>query len=286
MIDLSKHIQNLKSILKEDADGTGHPWESGTTRGKGNPISSHGEWESGASRGKANPINEEDPELTEYDDDQEPDFTHYDGKTLMNIDIQPEYADGINFHLPTWGEMCNEHRGTLIFLYNGYDTLGMISEEEYKHWLYEQAEITEETMDRAIFYDKGYAFFRYCMDNGLGDDEIADLVKFMLQRDINDSRDMTQEFWQEYMELHNNIDIKDLLEPAQDAINIPALMDFLQSYNNIVICGGGENECLKEVEIALKALNKPYDVYRQYVYEKMEPKLSEAIKKFKKLIVP
>jgi hypothetical protein len=31
-------------------------WESGTTRGKANPIDSKTKWESGATRGKANPI--------------------------------------------------------------------------------------------------------------------------------------------------------------------------------------------------------------------------------------
>jgi hypothetical protein len=43
-------------------------------------------------------------------------------------------------------------------------------------------------------------------------------------------------------------------------------MDFLKRYNNIVLSGGGINECLKEVEIALKALKKPYQVDKNYTY--------------------
>jgi len=36
--------------------GAGKVWDSGTKRGKANPISNHGEWESGVTRGRANPV--------------------------------------------------------------------------------------------------------------------------------------------------------------------------------------------------------------------------------------
>jgi arabinogalactan endo-1,4-beta-galactosidase len=43
-------------------------------------------------------------------------------------------------------------------------------------------------------------------------------------------------------------------------------MDELVKYNNIIMCGGGINECLKEVEIALNALGKPFKVLTQFTY--------------------
>ena len=57
-----------------------------------------------------------------------------------------------------------------------------------------------------------------------------------------------------------------LLENAGDMINIPDLMDFLKNYSNIVLLGGGVNECLKEVEIALLALNKNFNVINKFTY--------------------
>jgi hypothetical protein len=65
---------------------------------------------------------------------------------------------------------------------------------------------------------------------------------------------------------HDQNDVRELLENAGDMISIPDLMDFLRNYNNIVLTGGGINECLKEVEIALLALNKPFNILRQYTY--------------------
>jgi hypothetical protein len=60
--------------------------------------------------------------------------------------------------------------------------------------------------------------------------------------------------------------LRDLLENASDMINIPDLMDFLKNYSNIVLTGGGIDECLKEVEIALMSLDKNYNVLSEFVY--------------------
>jgi len=50
-------------------------------------------------------------------------------------------------------------------------------------------------------------------------------------------------------------------------INIPDLMDFLKKYGTkIILCGGGIRECLKEVEIALMALDKNYNILTKYTY--------------------
>jgi hypothetical protein len=43
-------------------------------------------------------------------------------------------------------------------------------------------------------------------------------------------------------------------------------MDFLKPYNGIILTGGGINECLKEVEISLKALGKNYTVFTEFTY--------------------
>jgi len=193
------------------------------------------------------------------------------GKTLISVDIQPEYEKNLSFRLPnfiqflvdSWPEIHD-----LVFLYNGAETLGMVSEQDYKIWWLEN-ELPEEIVDRATFYDKGYAFFRYCMDSSLDEDVTANFVRFMYQNDIRDSRDMTRDMWAKYLREYRRTDRKEayeLLQHAGDCVNVPDLMDFIKHYNNIVLVGGGVNECLKEVEIALKALQKPYQVYSKYTY--------------------
>ncbi len=193
------------------------------------------------------------------------------GANLISIDIQPEYEKYIKFNLNSFINYINQNidnLNTLTFLYNGSDTLGMISESDYKMWLFENG-LNEEILDTARFYDKGYAFFRYCMDNDADEREIVNLVRYMIKNNINDSRDIDEEMWQGFMNEYgyDSSDVRDLLEPAEDAINIPDLIDYLQNYSGkIIICGGGINECFKEVEIALNAMEKKYNVLTQFTY--------------------
>lgn len=193
----------------------------------------------------------------------------FGGKTIINVDIQPEYEKWFSFDVESWVQFINESakNNKIVFLYNGEDTLGMVSENDYKHWLYDLG-IDEEIIYSATFYDKGYAFFRYCMDSNIDEDSIVDLVRFMIRHDINDSREINNDMWNEYMEEtnHTQEDVRELLENAGDMLSIPDLMDFLQGYNNIVLTGGGVDECLKEVEIALLALDKQFNILSKFTY--------------------
>lgn len=190
------------------------------------------------------------------------------GKHLVVIDIQPEYASGFSHFLNDFVRFLNNNYkklSQLTFMFNGSNTVGSMDESEYRFWWME-AGLKESIADEAHFYDKGYAFFRYCMDSGIEEQETVNLVKFMIDKNVNDSRDLTEEFWDEFIDRFGNHNIRELMETAGDCISIPDLMDEIRRYNNIVLCGGGVNECLKEVEIALHALNKPYNVLTQYTY--------------------
>lgn len=194
------------------------------------------------------------------------------GKTFMVVDVQPEYQRAMPSNMVReLVKFITEHyeeMGQLVFLYNGAETLDMIDETSYKMWWIENG-LDEMIVDQADFYDKGYAFFRYCMDSGGSEDATANFVRFMYENDIRDSRDMTREMWAKYLREYRRIDrkeIMDLLRHQSDCVHIPDLMDYLRRYTNLVICGGGINECLKEVEIALKALRKPYEVMDAFTY--------------------
>lgn len=195
--------------------------------------------------------------------------TEFSSKTIINVDIQPEYENWITFNINNWVNFINQNgeQNNIVFLYNGADTMGMIEEYEFQNWLIELG-IDENIIENATFYDKGYAFFRYCMDNSIDEDNIADLVKYMVRHDITDSREIDNDMWNDFMKETNHTlqDVRELLENADDMLSIPDLMDFLARYSNILLTGGGINECLKEVEIALLALDKPYNILSQFTY--------------------
>lgn len=190
------------------------------------------------------------------------------GMHLVVVDVQPEYADGFGRMGQELAEFINENHenlSNLTFLYNGADTLGMIDEHSYKMWWFDNG-LEEDIAFDSNFYDKGYAFFRYCMDEGIDDEAIANLVRYMISHNVNDSRDLDKEFWGGFISDYGDEDLRELMEFSDDCLNIPDLIDELKSYQNIVICGGGVNECLKEVEIALMALGKPYKTLDRFIY--------------------
>lgn len=190
------------------------------------------------------------------------------GQHLVVVDVQPEYEQYFGDLGERLSQFINENYSNIsqiTFLYNGADTLGMISEPEYRSWWYEQG-LEENIAYRAHMYDKGYAFFRYCMDYDIDDNSTSNLVKYMISKNVNDSRELDEEFWQGFIDQYGNEDIRELIEFSDDAINIPDLMYELQGYNNIVLCGGGVDECLREVEIALNAMDKTYTILDRFTY--------------------
>ena len=189
-------------------------------------------------------------------------------KTLVVIDVQPEYKKSIHWFNEFISLLNKNYKKfkNIVFLYNGRDTVGEMNEQEYKYWLIEEG-LDEKVLDKIEFYDKGYAFFRFCMDSGQNHDSIVNLVKMMREKNINDSRELDKDFWDAFVERYGDEDIRNLLEHADDMINIPDLMDFINNYDNILLAGGAREECLKEVTVALDALDKKYKIYEPYIYK-------------------
>lgn len=150
--------------------------------------------------------------------------------------------------------------------YFGLQAIPYVREDGVKGTKYRDKFDLDKVLDYADFFDKGYAFFRYCMDENIDDDEIISLIKFMIEKNINDSRDLNAEFWDDFSARYNHGEIRDLLEFSSDMINIPDLMDYIKYFNNVILLGGGITECLKEVELAFMALNKPYNILKEFTY--------------------
>ena len=152
------------------------------------------------------------------------------GKHLVIVDVQPAYESYIDF-LPSLIKTLNnsaQSLSRLTFLFNG-ESMGYGDENELKYWFIENG-LDEDIIDNANYYDKGYAFFRYCMDSNIEEENIVNLIKFMMINNINDTRDIDEEFWDKFMEQYGHEDVRELLELADDCVNIPDLMDELKEY--------------------------------------------------------
>ncbi len=191
-------------------------------------------------------------------------------RSVLVVDVQPMYVMGDYRLVSAIAELAEDCANSpdcedVLVLFNGDDTFG---EEELREWY---REMDAESLADADFYDKGYAFFRSCMDFGFAHDAIVPLVRWMYQRGITDSRDI------DYAELRAWIagtateewdeELLDFLESEQDVLGIPDLMKELKPLSEpIAVVGGERQACLAEVLIALEALGKQYQVIERLTY--------------------
>ena len=182
-----------------------------------------------------------------------------DGRTLIIVDIQPSYKSFFTFKLESFiNYLKTSNYKTYVYLYNGPD-FGFETVEDIKTWLIEHSEYDEEFAEKLEtfnFYEKNYSFFRNSIDRGDVESDTIKLIKYMISKNIYNSRDLEEKDWVK-------LKIKDL---GEDCLTIPDVLDYLKHFNNIDICGGGKNECLKEVEICLDVNGQHYNKINKYIY--------------------
>lgn len=191
-------------------------------------------------------------------------------KELVIVDIQPDYKKYITFNMGSFVDFLNKSYKKyerILYLYNGRETVGLDDQGSITEWLVEYG-LDEEVLNIVEFHDKGYAFLRNAMDQGINEDEIVHLLEYMSSNDLNDSRDLDEDNWIEFSRLYpKDVDIKEYLQDNEDSINIPDVLERIKYIkNNFQICGGGKTECLAEVLILIKLCKKRYSLLPQFVY--------------------
>ena len=195
--------------------------------------------------------------------------------TLVVVDVQPEYENDFHFDIKDFCHFVKQHSypNTLV-LYNGEFTIkknwsmNMISEEDLRDYYEKHSEFpwVYHPLNNAEYHDKGYAFFRNCMDEGFANDVIIPVVKYMWKNNISDSRNIDWDEIDPQILVQWNKGIIRFLQ-SEEMINIPDLMDVLnEATGHIHLVGGSTNECLREVVIALEALERDYTIDATYTY--------------------
>jgi len=175
-------------------------------------------------------------------------------KKIIIIDIQPLYQRSIYFSLPEFVEHISKY-DDILYYYVG-ESLEGDTEQEIIWWLIENG-INENIINKIHFIDKSYAFFRCWMDTGVDHDDIIETVRYMINSDINDSRDID-------IELN---DCFDFINNTADCINLPDIcLNQVKQFNNAEVIGGGRYECLAEMEILFEALNINYNLNDFFIY--------------------
>lgn len=186
------------------------------------------------------------------------DIVESSNTNILVVDIQPAYNTHCKHILPKVINLISKANNNVIVLYNGHgitdDTKDDVVLYYYEHGL------DENILNNIQFVEKDYGFFRSWMDLVASDSTIIKIIRLLTQQRITDTRDLDNlpeilgdEYndWMEYDPL--------ILPPY---VNVKMLKDISPFY----MCGGGRNECLREIELLCNAFNIKYKRIDSLIY--------------------
>lgn len=160
-------------------------------------------------------------------------------------------------------DLLNKFRGPIIVFWNGED-LGMESQAEMYDFLMEWG-VEEDVLDRIIWKEKVYAFFRPWMDMGMDRRNLIKAIRHLVMTRNTDSREITEEEWKSVFGDEWS-DVESIVS-SSDSINLPDIsIPELKKLGGCYLCGGGKDECLSEFRFLLEAFNIRYKLIDKLIY--------------------
>jgi len=187
----------------------------------------------------------------------------YNRNCTISIDIQPEYQNYCNKIMNNFVNFLNTYKGDVYYFYNGSDLGIQDNPNSISHWLLEHG-VEEEALNKIIFKEKTYGFFRNFMDLGMDRNDIIKIIRYMVMNQIYDSRDIEEENWisilgDNYKRFERIIN--------SDSINLPDIsIGHLKTLSGCYLIGGGKDQCLSEFRFLLEAFNIKYKLINSLIY--------------------
>jgi len=192
-------------------------------------------------------------------------ITEKASKNTIVCDVQPMYEQYQSFETYEFTEFLNTQTKQVMYYFNGPDTVGTDTESDIKYWLIENG-LNEEKLNDITFFDKGYAYFRSFMDEGISEHTIIKMIRYMFKTRQWDSRDIENEEWEKALGSDYDSDVEHMLDSG-DMIYPPDIdIRQLRQHGGGYIVGGGKRECLAELQLLMSAFNIKAREIKRYVY--------------------
>lgn len=181
---------------------------------------------------------------------------------LLLVDLQPAYLGrgscGLMQRVFEHIDALPEHT-PLIAMYVHEELSNNFLEDVQQFWRDQGAR--DELIDRIQWVEKDYAFLRGWMDNGVDDDTIVSVLRTMQDLRKTDSRELDEGLLEELAPRRPRYDPLIASHYVYDAVRA-----MRRRASRWFTCGGGLNECLKEVELVLDAQQVNYEQLAHLTY--------------------
>lgn len=175
-------------------------------------------------------------------------------KGLLVVDVQPAYDSNCRYVAKQVAQRINNTVKPVVVMWVG-EGLTDDSEESVRDYLRAHG-ARPGRLDCCAFVEKDYGFFRDWMDQGVDHEHIVSVGKaLMAVPGVYTSEDMDLEALLGDVSLPSS----PLMLPSFDQRR----MSHLSSFET---CGGGDRECLSEIELWLQMMRKPFSRLDHLVY--------------------
>ncbi len=182
---------------------------------------------------------------------------------VLLVDLQPGYGGGIGRYLmrDVLVELSRLPESVPLYaFYVNEELSGDTLESVQDFWREHGAD--ESLIERIDWREKSYAFFRGWMDNGVASDDIVAVARALRERSLWDSREADEALLTSLSERG-----AELCDPLWRDENVERLCEELtRLHGPLLTAGGGREECLAEVELALDAWNVPFERQNHLTY--------------------
>jgi len=191
------------------------------------------------------------------------------GNSVILIDFQPAYQSddfGYNDAIEEAIAYINAKRPNVTAFFNGED-VGIEDTPSEVAYHYMEHGLDEDLAHNINFKEKSYAWLRSWMDQGVDDSTIIKVVRYMVMNDMTDSRDIIerQENGEEIFKELVGDDGGEWM--YDDGIYIPDIsIGDLKSLSGSLLGGGGQHECLKEMQLFMNAFNIRFKLVNDWIY--------------------
>lgn len=183
-------------------------------------------------------------------------------RSCIVCDVQPMYEKYIDFNIGEFVEYL-ETKDDILYFYVGSENsgIGTDTKEDIMMYLVENG-LSEDKLRDITFIDKGYGFFRGYMDETtLDDSDLIRIVKYLIDNDIWDTRDIEDEIVRNDLGLPEDVD-------DDEGLNLPSefSIENCRGFEGSELVGGGADECLRELEIYFQAYDFSYIKNYKFIY--------------------
>jgi len=189
------------------------------------------------------------------------------GEKLIIVDVQPIYFSGMPFTIEQFAKSLKEYKGEVLYFYNGVG-MGLDKGLDVVYWymasLNDYSDEFRNRLRDITWIEKGYGWGRDAQDGGYSDEEIITIFKFLVKNKYW-ATDEAEDEEIDKLEITNKL--KELLKSEKYVHAIPNFdYNILKQFNGATIVGGSKTECLKEIQILMKAMGLTYNEFEEFIY--------------------